>query len=222
MTNYAALIPEVSTPLWGAPPPSTLPGMLPKLRGGQPRPRYFRGYPKICGGLPRPQYFWECFRYSPNSAGTPKLQGAPPPSVLPGVPLLIREAAPPPILPGVPLILQGAALHPPSILPGVLPILLGEVIAKVSKERQIGGIPRKVSMASPNPGTSGVQHPPEVSRARPPPGVSGVPSGSAEGGGAPRSFWGTRGIIEGGPKSIEDRNRFSTNYFLCWVTRKTF
>ena len=175
--------------------------------GGQPRHRYFRGYPKNCRGLPRPQYFWECFRYSSNSAGTPKLQGAPPPSVLLGVPLLIREAAPPPILPGVPLILQGAALHPPSILPGVLPILRGGVIAKVSKERRIGGTPRKVSMASPNPGTSGVQRPPEVSRARPPPGVSGVPSGSAEGGGAPRSFWGTRGIIEVGtpPKVPRDQ-----------------
>ena len=93
--------------------------------GGQPRHRYFRGYPKNCRGLRRPQYFWECFRYSSNSAGTPKLQGAPPPLVLPGAPLMLRGAAPPPILPGVPLILQGAALHPPSILPGVLPILRG-------------------------------------------------------------------------------------------------
>ena len=95
--------------------------------------------------------------------------------VLPGAPLMLRGAAPPPILPGVPLILQGAALHPPSILPGVLPILRGGVLAKVSRARpppgarRIGGTPRKVLMASPTPGASGVQ----------------FPSGSAEGEGPP-------------------------------------
>ena len=148
--------------------------------GGQPCHRYFRGYPKNCRGLPRPQYFGECFRCSSNSAGTPKLQGAPPPLVLPGAPLMLRGAAPPPILPGVPLILQGAALHPPSILPGVLPILRGgrpresiegEATPRSPENRRY---PEKALMASPTPGASGVQ----------------FPSGSTEGGGAPRSFWG--------------------------------
>ena len=205
----------------------TLPGMLPKLRGGQPRPRYFRGYPKICGGLPRPQYFWECFRYSPNSAGTPKLQGAPPPSVLPGVPLLIREAAPPPILPGVPLILQGAALHPPSILPGGGFRYSGGASSRKCRRRGKSAVSRgKYRWRVQTPEHRGYNtlqkyrgrglppecrgYPPEVPKAGAPPGVFGVPAELLRSG-RPQKY-----------REIKDRNRFSSNYFLCWVTRETF